>query len=132
MYASHPPNDVREQNAKTPYIACDEDSRSPWLLFNNDEAIQEQMTTLVYKTYLAKELGNTNDIEEMEHFIAQETKGKNIQNEYLNTFENRFLNVPEISKEDNTISIPSIDGPIYLKINQLKKDLVRLTEPIKK
>ncbi len=54
MYASHPPNDKRQDNAKVPYVACKIDERSPWLLFSKREELQEQMTALVYEQYLSK------------------------------------------------------------------------------
>lgn len=54
MYASHPPNNLREENAKEPYVACEIDGRSPWLLFEGDMRIQESMTTLLYDQYFQK------------------------------------------------------------------------------
>ncbi len=102
MYASHPPNNLREGNAKTPFLDCEEDERSPWLLFGNKEALQQKMTELVYRTYLQKEPKEFLDTEAFESFIQEEEAGKEIMEEYHNAFVDRFLTIPdsgELEKE---------------------------------
>lgn len=130
MYASHPPNNLREDNAKKPYISCPNDERSPWLLFENKEAIQEQMTQLVYAQYLKQNPQEFNQAEVFESFIQQEAKGKGLQDTYMNTFENRFLNIPEVSKINKTIPVPNIEGTVETKIAHLKEELPKLMRPI--
>jgi len=95
MYASHPPNDKREDNAKSPYVECAEDERSPWLLFGQKEILQETMTALVYENYLNKKPKEHIAPEAFEAFIKAETQDKALANEYGNAFENRFLEVPD-------------------------------------
>ena len=55
MYASHPPNDLREKSATVPFIDAVIDERSPWVLIENHEALQKEVTKLVYNQYLDKE-----------------------------------------------------------------------------
>lgn len=44
MWATHPQNHEREENAKRTYLAVPADERSAWMLFANAEALRERMT----------------------------------------------------------------------------------------
>ena len=104
MYASHPPNDARQTNAKLPFIHCDMDTRSPWLLFGEKETLQQEVTTLIYKQYLNKSPDTFVESTTFETFIATETAGKHLLDEYYNNFENRFLKIndlQDLQKEAN-------------------------------
>jgi len=103
MYASHPPNNMREDNAKLPYIECIEDTRSPWILFDRDMKVQEKMTTLLYEQYLQKKPEKYIDFEAFESFIYAEQKGKEKLEAYHNTFEQRFLIIPDNEELDNLL-----------------------------
>jgi len=127
MYASHPPNDQREKNAKTPYIPCEDDNRSPWILFGNTEEVQEKMTQLVYDQYL-KVLDEPNaTFDAFESFIKAETSGKELLEEYHNTFENRYLFIPDILAIDK-IKALGVKDPIHFE--NLKQELKELMKPI--
>ena len=127
MYASHPPNDLRENNAKTPFIECKTDTRSPWLLFNNTESLQEEMTTLLYSQYLSKEPKAFMPETQFETFIAEESKGADLLKEYHNAFEHRFLEIePKHILRAETNPILSKEG-----LNKLKSELKDLINPIK-
>jgi Zn-dependent protease with chaperone function len=52
MWASHPPNCDREQNAKADYVRCPLDDRSPWLLFDHPEEVRELVTWRFYRGVL--------------------------------------------------------------------------------
>lgn len=129
MYASHPPNDMRENNAKTPFIECVEDERSPWILFNNQEALQENMTSLVHKQYIRKTPEEYSNIEVFENFIAQETQGKELLEEYQNTFLNRFLHVEP--QEELLKKVENKSETSQQDIDKLKEKLTTLMAPIK-
>ncbi|VTS01490.1 M48 family metallopeptidase [Tuwongella immobilis] len=49
MWASHPANYLREENAKELYIPGKIDDRSPWILFSNVDELRERMTRKVYR-----------------------------------------------------------------------------------
>lgn len=128
MYASHPPNDKREDNAKVPFIDCEEDERSPWILFASNEILQEKMTTLLYDQYLGKNSQEFVSIEEFEKFIEAETIGIKLLEEYSNTFENRFLHIEDIKKlekESQNVKQP------HEEIEKLKINLLNLMKPVK-
>lgn len=129
MYASHPPNDKREHNAKIPFIACNEDARSPWLLFNNDTDLQEKMTALIHKKYINKTPEKFSKAIVFENFIEQEQQGKELAEEYLNTFHDRFLHIDE--EKELLIKADSISDFSDKSIDTLKVDLAALMKPVK-
>lgn len=126
MYATHPPNDKREENAKQPYILCEEDTRSPWLLFGNKEAIQEKMTNVVYEQYIKRNPKEFSPIEEFEVFIGEEFKGKDLLAEYQDTFKDRFLQIPPIDSLIEETETATHNLP------QLKEELSELMQPLQK
>lgn len=128
MYASHPPNNSRQENAKTPYIICNSDERSPWILFDESSALQEEMTLLVYKQYIRKESLEFSTTEVFENFILQETQGKELLEEYQNTFLNRFL---FIDTEENLLAKSAEKNTITSKtFVALKEHLTILMKPV--
>lgn len=91
MYASHPNNDLREQNAKSPYIYCEMDDRPASILFPNIVELQEKLTQLVYKEYLTENPKSEIDFDQFESFIASETYGEDLLGKYLHNFEERNI-----------------------------------------
>jgi Zn-dependent protease with chaperone function len=128
MYASHPPNDMRQDNAKVPFVACASNEDSPWLLFNNKEKLQKEMTQLIYNQYVNKKADEFCTIEEFENFIASENHGKELLNEFGNAFENRFMNIPEIGSIQNELDKIHLKTSTY---DKLKSDLDILMQPVK-
>jgi len=128
MYASHPPNDKRQESAKVPFIDCPIDESSPWSLFADKENIQEQMTSLVYQQYLGKENKETVQSEAFEEFIKTENQGKELLDEYLGTFENRFFSIPVMEELDKEAQTQIINSTALSKI---KSDLALLMTPVK-
>lgn len=128
MYASHPANNLREENAKNPFIDCVQDNRSPWLLFDDKDKIQENMTSLIYKEYIQKEAKEFSKVEVFENFIIQETQGKELLKEYQNTFQNRFLFI-----DDEKVLLEKankIDSVSKSTITHLKEELTKLMTPV--
>ncbi|ROQ30595.1 M48 family metallopeptidase [Gallaecimonas pentaromativorans] len=56
MWASHPANRDREDNAKACYIAADIDHRSAWVLFSEPEALRQQLSRDFYNPEKRDEL----------------------------------------------------------------------------
>lgn len=127
MYASHPPNDHREKSAKNPFIECAADERSPWILFSNVKALQEEMTLLVYEKYLGKTPSKFASVSEFEKFVKAEEHGNDLMAEYQNTFVSRFLYIPE-EEEVNFLLDRSESSTDDLA--SLKEELSRLMKPV--
>lgn len=128
MYASHPANDQREASAKKPYVFCEQDDRSPWILFSNKEKLQEEMSGLIYKLYWNKKPEAYTEEAVFEDFIKEELKGENLQEEYFNTFEKRYVSIPkdEVLKDKSN----SFSENTELNLSVLKSQLKELMQPI--
>ncbi|WP_130733194.1 M48 family metallopeptidase [Flavobacterium sp. J27] len=124
MYASHPPNALREKSAKSPFLGCEIDTRSPWILFSNKLLLQEKLTQLVYEKYLQKK--PTQFVEEIDfqQFIEAESVENSLFEEYENTFQNRFITIPSIAKID-------LLDTISTSLDDLKKEVAILMLPVK-
>ena len=130
MYASHPPNDLREQSAKNPFVPCPQDNRSPWILFSNPTELQQKVSQVVYQQYLNKEAKEFFSVPEFEQFIQAENAGKELHAAYFHTFENRFFTVPSVEHLEENIA--GVNNSSVLKAQELKDELKRLMEPVKK
>ena len=129
MYASHPPNDKREDSAKVPYIDCAADERSPWLLFGNKDELQERMTTLLYKQYFDKVAEKHVAKQTFEDFIKTENQGAELLEEYDNSFQDRFMHVPELSELKKAAA--KVEVPNLGMLDNLKSELKILMQPAK-
>lgn len=127
MYASHPPNDHREQNAKQPFVACQEDDRSPWLLFRNAAALQEQMTALIYENYLGKRPTEFVEAQDFDQFIEAETRNSMLTEEFENTFANRFILIPSLETFEG---LAPFEGDFTTALAELKAELKTLMAPV--
>lgn len=128
MYASHPPNDKRQESAKVPFIDCPIDESSPWDLFADKEKIQKQMTSLVYEQYLNKVNTETVQPEAFEEFIKTENQGKELLDEYLGTFENRFFWIPTMDELEKDAQKQTVNKD---SLSKIKSDLALLMAPVK-
>ncbi|PKH52153.1 hypothetical protein CXF68_16285 [Tenacibaculum sp. Bg11-29] len=128
MYASHPTNDKRQDNAKVPYIVCEQDNRSPWLLFSNPTILQEEMTSLIYKQYINSEPKEFARDVAFREFMVQESQGKELLAEYYNTFENRFLHID--TPENLRYEAIKNKNILATVAKSHKKELLELMKPI--
>lgn len=129
MYTSHPPNDLREDNAKRPFIPCERDDRPAWSLFDDPEGIRAAMTTLVYEKYLGKTPKTFTTVEEFEAFIHAESLGSELLQEHHNTFADRFLHVPEADEMEQARALVTA-APIDV-IKTLRDELIELMGPVR-
>ncbi len=127
MYASHPPNDKRQDNAKKPFVEAPLDERSPWILFNAKEKVQTEMTQLVYKKYLNKEDIVFTPDEVFDQFVQEESVAEGLMEDYKNTFLNRFLTIPNYT--ELTEKAARVTEPLK-EIEVLKEEIVLLMHPI--
>lgn len=128
MYASHPPNNQREENVKKPYVDCVIDERSPWILFEEKEQLQENATQLIYKQYINVSPRNYSPAKVFETFIINETKGEKILEKYHNIFTDRFAYIPE--KIDSSYTNKSSEE-LIIDIQIHESELTDLIAPLK-
>ncbi|MGB1031072.1 MAG: M48 family metallopeptidase [Flavobacteriales bacterium] len=126
MYSTHPPNYLRESNAKNPFIKGTVDSRSPWELFKKHEEIQVQATENIYSSLFEVEAGKKVSFEEFLVFIKEEEQENEVLSTYGKGLELHLMEVPTEVRLEN-ISRESILPEVNLK--SLIEELERLTEP---
>ena len=129
MYASHPPNDMRENSAKTPFIPCETDEQSPWSLFSSDQPLQEEMTGLIFQKYLGKSPSAFTGIAEFEQFIVSESFGRELLEAHHNTFRDRFLHIP--SPEEIETVTGHGEANLKAEYAALMAELENLMKPIR-
>lgn len=126
MYASHPENNLREENAKSPFIEGIIDEKSPWILFKNKESLQEKLSALVLKEYLQLEVKEFCKPDDFEAFVKLEQQSKDLQKEYFNTFQNRFIKI-DIDELENKLKGGLKDTD---SLSVLKDELKTLMQPV--
>lgn len=102
MYASHPPNYKREANAKKQFIEGIEDERSPWLLFENGEALAQKVT----KNLLQHNLELGQDVTfapavEVQIFIENEIEELTYDEQYKGVYDDRFISNIEFTNVED-------------------------------
>ncbi|MHC2990170.1 hypothetical protein OB13_00660 [Pontibacter sp. HJ8] len=98
MYASHPSNSKREQNAKAVYIAGIEDDRSPWLLFEEPQDLAETVTQNLLRVNLQLHPNiKFTPAEEVQTFVDAEQQETTYKPHYLGVYDNRLLSDLDLS-----------------------------------
>jgi Zn-dependent protease with chaperone function len=122
MWASHPSNYDREQNAKGHYIRGIVDERSPWLLFGDPQDLRERVTRSLYRRALKlpKNVALT-DAETVQAFIDDEHAETTYDERYHGAYNDRHLeldNLDELvqdqkSRDDEAASIEHANARLY-------------------
>jgi len=91
-YRTHPPDHLREQNAKRFYVRSPIDTRSPWLLFDKVPDLKWEMTTVFYKEMLQRrERFELRPAEEVHAFISAEHEETTYDPKYHGYYDDRFI-----------------------------------------
>jgi Zn-dependent protease with chaperone function len=92
MWASHPSNYDREENAKQHYVRSIEDARSPWLLFRDPDAIRETMTQMIYHEVMElPQQTYFSPAETVQAFIDEEHAETRQDPRYQGMYDGRFV-----------------------------------------
>lgn len=92
MYASHPPNCEREQNAKRRYFRSVQDDRSPWILFRGADAVRQAMTGKFYEEHFTLPEGAVpSDPATVQAFIDEEHAETQQDPRYFGLYDGRIL-----------------------------------------
>lgn len=92
MWASHPSNYDREQNAKYDYIRSAFDDRTAWILFEDLERLRERVTVKFYRFHFRapREL-MVSDAEAVQAFIDEEHAETTYDPRYMGLYDQRNL-----------------------------------------
>lgn len=92
-YRSHPTDYMREQNAKRMYIPGPQDSRSPWLLFENLAELKQAVTRPFYEHSLERlEEYKPQPAAQVQQFIDAEHAETTYDPKYHGFYDDRFIN----------------------------------------
>jgi transposase/Zn-dependent protease with chaperone function len=96
MWADHPSQYDREQNAKRRYFQSPPDDRPAWLLFRNQDALREELTRRFYRICLGVEPGETlAAAERVQAFIDEEHAAVRLDARYRGVYDNRCLELED-------------------------------------
>jgi hypothetical protein len=97
MWATHPSNHDREENAKRHYVRSPQDERSPWLLFHEVEEVRAEVTQRYYQhAFDLKAPPNAEDPQRVQAFIDEEHAETTYHPRYHGLYDQRMLNPGEI------------------------------------
>lgn len=122
MYASHPANYLREQNAKAFFVPGESDNRSAWTLFDNSEALSEKVSKHIFINLLALPKDTSfNKAEEVQAFIEEELKELGFDDRYQSYYGNRYL--ADVSLGKRRVLLPSLEIETEQGLNEAIKNL---------
>lgn len=91
-WASHPSDYDRERNAKERYLPSPRDERSPWMLFDNPDAVREEVTR---QFYWVRQRADPQDAlvdpEHIQTFVDDERSALSFDARYRGVYDNRYL-----------------------------------------
>jgi Zn-dependent protease with chaperone function len=99
MWADHPSNYDREQNAKQHYVDCPLDNRPAWLLFDNAAEACEWVTWRFYR--VALKVHRDTELEEPEAirtFLDAEHRAVTYDPRYHGMYDDRFIEPGEVNE----------------------------------
>jgi Zn-dependent protease with chaperone function len=91
MWATHPSNHDREVNAKKHYLRSPVDERSPWLLFEDPDAVREKVTAQLYQASRQLPQVHLEAPEVVQRFIDEEHAETTYHARYHGLYDHRYL-----------------------------------------
>ncbi len=83
MWATHPENSAREENAKKVYISAEIDKRTAWLIFEKPEAMREKMSVFLLDVDKLEKVEIKESIENLDKQFRKAYYSKNFRGAYL-------------------------------------------------
>jgi Zn-dependent protease with chaperone function len=110
MWATHPSNFDREQNAKRRYVRGVTDERASWILFDNPEGLRERVTGQFYEMAHQVTADKLADPETVQAFIDEEHAETTYPERFHGMYDDRYLDltgwemwVPGLELRDPTV-----------------------------
>jgi len=99
MWATHPSNYDREQNAKEYYIRSTLDHRSAWILFKDPQALREEVTYRYYRyCRVIKKDKKLDPPEEVQAFIDDEHAETTYDPRYHGLYDARYIEIEDLDE----------------------------------
>ncbi len=97
MWATHPSNYDREQNAKQYYIRSTMDHRSAWVLFTEPQRLREEITYRYYRFYkVIKKDKELDPPDEVQAFIDDEHAETTYDPRYHGLYDSRYIEITDL------------------------------------
>lgn len=93
MWATHPSNFDREENAKRHYVRSAIDERSAWVLFHEPAPLREKLTRLCYSRMLNIPVATASDPETVQTFIDAENAETTYSPRFHGMYDGRLLDL---------------------------------------
>jgi Zn-dependent protease with chaperone function len=101
MYASHPADYLREEQAQRVFVPGPSDDRSPWLLFNHSDQLRQAITRTLYPVFEPDTEPEWKPAAEVEEFLAIERAETDYAPHYGGTYGCRTVSVINPAKVDS-------------------------------
>jgi Zn-dependent protease with chaperone function len=99
MWATHPSNYDREQNAKAYYIRSNLDHRSAWVLFKAPQELREEVTYRYYRFYkVIKKDQPLDPPGEVQAFIDEEHAETTYDPRYHGLYDSRYIEIEDLDE----------------------------------
>ncbi len=99
MWATHPSNYDREQNAKEYYIRSTMDQRSAWVLFKDPQQLREEVTYRYYRFYkVIKKDKELDPPAEVQAFIDDEHAETTYDPRYHGLYDSRYIEITDLDE----------------------------------
>lgn len=115
-------------NIKSPFLACDLDDRSPWLLFEQADKIQAGCTQTIYQQYFDSQVKEYAPVDNFKKFVLNESKGEEMLSKFQNTYADRFI---DLTVEDLEKKEALSDQALIEHSENLKNQLTQLHDKLK-
>jgi hypothetical protein len=109
MYASHPADYLREEQAQRIFVPGLTDNRSPWLLFDQPDQLRQAVTKTMYPAATAHTGPEIQPAAQVEEFLAAERADLEYAAHYAGTYDNRLttlLNPADAEKITAETALP--------------------------
>ncbi|MFO1338822.1 MAG: M48 family metallopeptidase [Burkholderiaceae bacterium] len=111
MWLTHPMNHEREANAKRRYVPVSIDDRSAWVLFDDAQALREQVTAQMINDDALELAGMDQTLAAVDEQFARETLHARYQGVYLGrALTRRFEHVHDMVDQGSTPDLAALDA----------------------
>ena len=141
MWHTHPPDIDREENAKEIFVPAEIDERSPWLLFEEKEAIKERAT---YKYYRMVFRAKKHDIkmvpaEKVQEFLNEEHAEVTYDPKYHGAYDERSIHPGNVLDLNRVVGeepwgperINRVHSRLYLELGRRAEDMADIRKRIR-
>jgi len=140
MWHTHPPDIDREESAKAIFVPAEMDERSPWLLFDEKEALKERATYKFYRVvFRAKKDIKLVPPEEVQELLDDENAEVTYDPKYHGAYDERSIHPGNVLELNRLVAdepweaerITRVHSRLYLELGKRAEDLADIRKRIR-